>query len=236
MTLRELKRLMLHCLFPNRCPFCTQCIPYLGHACERCEEQLLPLAPLISTVSEYPTYARFPYQDGVARAIQDLKFHRYLQNAEHLGVWLSEGLPDPETLAVDLVTFVPMYHKQQRIRGFNQAEHLAKAVARERALPLVPTLQKMRETKTQHSLSRAERRHNLADAFAVLSPQALTDQRILLVDDVYTTGETSRRTADLLRQAGAARIVIATVAKTVRRDPPATDAIAEQQPSLEAIP
>lgn len=102
---------------------------------------------------------------------------------------------------VEMVTAVPMHRRRLRRRGFNHAELLARGVAERLELPYVETLVRARDTVQQARLEGEARRKNLQGAFAQMG--SVQGKRILLVDDVYTTGETARQCAMALREAGA---------------------------------
>jgi ComF family protein len=132
-----------------------------------------------------------------------------------VGCWL--GFRMAEMLAAldadgcfSVVTFVPMTRKDYRSRGFNQAEVLARIIARQLQLPLKNLLRKTRETHLQSHLSAADRTTNLRDAFRLLPSE---DDRVLLVDDIYTTGATVEECARTLKEGGVQSVVAATIAR-----------------------
>ena len=105
----------------------------------------------------------------------------------------------------DLVTFAPTNPGTQRRRGYNQAELLARAVAQRLALPCVPTLKKNRATQAMHGLTPAQRRDNVRDAYVLTVPgEVLLGKRVLLVDDILTTGATLSECGRALKAGGAA--------------------------------
>jgi competence protein ComFC len=110
---------------------------------------------------------------------------------------------------------VPLDSARQRERGYNQAERIARAVARRMKLPLLPAsaLRRVRSTTTQIGLSRRERRDNMKDGFAA-NRALVDDRRALLIDDVMTTGATLDSCARALRAAGARDVLALTVART----------------------
>ena len=111
------------------------------------------------------------------------------------------------------ITAVPLSKKRRRMRGFNQAELLAKDIASRLALPHITTLTRVRETTPQTKAVHPDaRRANIQGAF-VLSDADIAGKNILLVDDVYTTGATMRECATILRQAGASQVWGLTFAK-----------------------
>ena len=116
--------------------------------------------------------------------------------------------------SVDAVVPVPLHPARLAERGFNQAEVLAAPCARAWARPLVTgALVRTRPTRPQTELDAAERGANVAGAFAVRRPAALAGLRVLLIDDVLTTGATARAAAPALREVGAAAVGVLVVAR-----------------------
>ncbi len=114
----------------------------------------------------------------------------------------------------DAVCCVPLYPARERERGYNQARLLADDLARHRSLPFMPRLlRRIRSTGTQTRLSAPARAENVRGAFAVADPAWVRGRRLLLVDDVMTTGSTVAECARVLRSAGAWRVFVATIAR-----------------------
>ena len=173
-----------------------------GPLCGNCRRRAPPWDSLVAA------YLYLPPMVGVVRA---LKFGR----GEHLGEPLSRALAArcaPWTDRIDVVTPVPLQWTRLLARGYNQAEAVARPLARALALPCRPLLRR-RPRPRQALLSRAERRRNLRGAFTPRRPLA-AGTRVLLVDDVMTTGATLESAARALRRAGAASIHAAVVART----------------------
>ncbi len=125
-----------------------------------------------------------------------------------------------------MVVPIPLHWWRYLRRGYNQAAAIARPIAAEFDLPLSGALRRRRATPAQSRLSRAERRCNLLDAFALWPGLASTCERrrVLLVDDVVTTGATLQAAAACLRQAGAASVTALTIART-----PEPDSMSETQ-------
>ena len=127
-----------------------------------------------------------------------------------------------------LVVPVPLHARKLRQRGFNQSELIARVAIKRHALNppagsghlvLHPgILERRRETQSQTGLTRHQRRENIRGAFAVVRPAEIAGRDILLVDDVFTTGTTVSECARVLRRAGASKIYVATVARTLKAD------------------
>jgi len=115
----------------------------------------------------------------------------------------------------DLVTWVPLSRRRLRERGYDQARLLAKATAKALGLPLTPTLHKQRNTQPQSGTGdAAKRRANIAGAYRMKTGADVTGKRILLMDDIVTTGATLSECARVLGKAGAEQVVCATVARS----------------------
>lgn len=116
----------------------------------------------------------------------------------------------------DALVPVPLHRQRLRERGFNQSLELSRALSKKYALPIRPDmLERSRATPHQVGLDRQKRLHNLAEAFTAHNVQ---NKRILLVDDVLTTGTTLRVTSATLLQAGATCVDIAVIARTAERN------------------
>jgi ComF family protein len=152
------------------------------------------------------------YEGTLRELIHLYKYGRIQTLARPLADLLAAALPLDERF--DAVTPVPLHWRKQWQRGFNQSDLLARAVARRRGIPVVRALRRTRSTQTQAGLSNTERRKNVAAAFQCRrSGETLAGRRVLLIDDVMTTGSTAAACARVLKQAGAARVVLLTVAR-----------------------
>lgn len=155
------------------------------------------------------------YHGPLREAIHHFKYRHADMLAEPLGAFLAnrcwvDGLV---TAPVDVVVPVPVPVARERARGFNQAALLAAPVAALRGLPLLRTaLRRVRGTPPQVGLSPQARRRNLVGAFAVTEPDTVRARRVLLVDDVFTTGATVSECASTLVRAGAASVHVVTLA------------------------
>ena len=152
--------------------------------------------------------AAFGYRYGgpVTGMVRNLKYNGVWRLAEAMGRAMVSALSALQPLGFDGVVPVPMHKKRLRERGYNHAALLAERVAAEAGLPLIDALERVRDTAQQARLTDAERQSNLKDAFVCL--RDVTGMRLLLVDDVCTTGATANACAGALFEGGAASVVL----------------------------
>jgi ComF family protein len=151
------------------------------------------------------------YDGPPAEAIKRFKFNRQLAYLPVMQAWL-RPLAQEMAAQADLIMPVPLHPRRLQSRGFNQALMLAQGLTE---LPLEKdVLIRERPTRPQIGLNPQERRENVKGAFAVPRPERVKRKRVLLVDDLFTTGATARECARVLRKAGAVRVEILTVART----------------------
>ena len=155
----------------------------------------------------------FGTYEGVLRELIHLyKYGKVKTLARPLSGLLAQALPRDE--AFDAAVPVPLYWRRRLQRGFNQAELLARGLSRRTGIPVVRALGRLRPTPAQAGLSNSARRQNVSQAFRARGVQG---KRILLIDDVMTTGATAASCAAALKQAGARRVSLLTVARVDRR-------------------
>lgn len=160
-------------------------------------------------------YAYGFYEGPLRKLIHHFKYAGVDSLAEPLGAMLVRALP-PE-LAVDVIVPVPLHWRRRVWRGYNQCELLARPLERRLQVPVVSALGKRRHTETQATLTPAKRRSNLTGAFVLEAEEEIRDKRVLLVDDVFTTGATVMACSALLRRGGARSVTVLTLARVDRR-------------------
>jgi ComF family protein len=160
-------------------------------------------------------YSYGAYEGALRELVHLLKYGRIRPLAAPLGDWLVSAIPLEQRF--DLVAPVPLHWRRRLQRGFNQAALLAAPVARRYGVPVTRLLRRRRATSTQAGLSHAGRRNNVAGAFAVRRGRDVRGSRVLLVDDVFTTGATAGACAAVLKRAGAAYVAVLTLARADRR-------------------
>jgi ComF family protein len=218
---------------PAHRPFCGPCWAALpvgvGPGCAVCGEPFPGLAgtlPCDACRRVPPPYvfarAVAPYRDGIREAIHALKYGRRPVLATPLGRLLADAGPEAAPVPLrdwtDGLVPVPLHPARHAERGFNQAELLAAPCAARWRRPLLAgALVRVRATAPQADLDAEARRVNVRDAFQVARPAEVRDRRLLLVDDVLTTGATVGAAARALRAAGAAAVGVLTLARVVLR-------------------
>jgi competence protein ComFC len=217
-------------LTASRIPVCATCLdslkPLAGAGCQKCGRPFVsgvaadaaqPLCYLCRRDVYHFDCARSfaAYNDAMVRAIVLLKY----QEVKPLGAWFAARLAemvsrDPDLLAADVVVPVPLHASRLRERGYNQAELIARPLARRLGLPLRPVLLVRTKPRPEKlKLTRQERWRTVRGAYAMRSAAKIDKLRVLLVDDVFTTGATLDSCARVLRNAGASRVTALTVAR-----------------------
>jgi ComF family protein len=218
---------VLDLLLPQRCTVCS--LPG-SQLCGGCRSSLPriepPLCDRCGTPTAWPVNrcrectgrrlafasarAAVEYDAGVRRLVAAWKERGLRRLAETAAQLVVEVVERPDAAAL---TFVPRDRDRTLKRGHHTAEALARELAESWQLPLLPALERPRAAPRQRGLSRAERRRNLRGAFVA---RTSVPSRVVLVDDVYTTGATVHFAASALRKAGANRVEVVTLARTIR--------------------
>lgn len=210
-------------LFPRRCMFCRRLLAEREtDLCRGCR----------TSAPEYPFGASNPdsgrkntghfldsftavwyYEENVRRSILRYKFRRATHLAPKFGRALAMKLLEQGPERFDVLTWVPVSTARRLRRGFDQCELLARAVGEELDVPARKTLRKLRHTPPQSGLTSVPaRKANVLGAYGVVKDAALQGKRILLVDDIFTTGATMNECARMLLMAGAEEVHGAAIA------------------------
>jgi ComF family protein len=225
----------------SRLPVCHECLDAMhaitGGVCAICGERLFSSYAVAGAADEprcglcrriEPPFARAAaygsYESGLRELIHLLKYGGVRPAANVLGRMLAEAIATleqefpAESVAVVLV---PLHRTKLRQRGFNQAELIARAAMKmrprgDRLHLCAGVLERKRDTASQIGLTGHQRRENLKGAFAVAQPELVKGREVLVVDDVYTTGATVSECTRVLRRAGATKVWVATVARTLK--------------------
>lgn len=190
-------------------PFCTHCgSPFISdagdsHLCGRCIKKKPPFDIAASV---------YIYKGELSRAVRLLKYSRKSLLGPQLGAFMSSHLALNQPY--DLVIAVPLHIGRLRERGFNQSQLLAEGLGKNLSLSVDPyILKRVRPTGCQAGMSHKERQVNVRDAFCLRRGGDVTGKRILLIDDVYTTGATVKECSTVLKKAGASLVNVLTLAR-----------------------
>lgn len=206
---------VLDLLFPPRCPFCDRLLKDREDGiCRECQPRLPWTRPeRDERHGEFVDRCISPlwYQGAVRDSFHRHKFDGCRDYAGVYAGLMAQCVGDRLAGEYDLLTYVPLSAKRRRQRGYDQVRLLAEGMAPALELPVTDTLEKTRHTAAQSGLTDdGARRANVLGAYRVRDPEAVRGRRVLLVDDVVTTGATLSECARVLRTAGAAAVVCVT--------------------------
>jgi competence protein ComFC len=234
----ELLQAAVSLLYPATCTICGNNLRAGEYLCNGCEAKIVRIvAPFCETCSEpfegsitnaftcancahrtiYFDAAVAAYRGrGIVRdVIHEFKYGRQIHLRHLVARWLLAALDDERLrgISLDVIVPVPLHPARQRERGFNQAGLLAELLSAETSVPSKPLLERIRYTTTQTALDRSERMENLHNAFRLRKNADVRGLRVLLIDDVLTTGSTLSECARVLKRAGAMSVHAATAAR-----------------------
>ena len=211
--LKRVPDALLALIYPRRAE-CMGCGSKVGFErewlCEDCRQALAnrwigAAPPPDGGLIDGAAYA-YVYGGPASGLVRSLKYRGVARLAEPMGRQMARAFEALQPAHIDCVVPVPMHVRRARRRGCNHALLLARAVADRSGLPVIEALARTRNTPQQARLSDAERRHNLDGAFAVTGDMA--GRRVLLVDDVCTTGATANACAAALLRGGASAVLL----------------------------
>jgi len=229
----------LDALLPPRCLSCSTAVDRQGGLCGPCWSALTFIAPPAcaccglpfeyavegeplcgACIASPPPFARarsvLVYDDASRPLLLGFKHGDRTHAAKPFGVWLARAGADLLADA-DLLAPVPLHRWRLFLRRYNQAALLAREAGRASGVAVVPDLLvRRRRTRSQGGLDRSGRQRNVAGAFALRRAGSVKGKRVVLVDDVLTTGATVGECARVLRRAGAERVDVLTLARVVK--------------------
>lgn len=235
-----LLRALLDVLFPPLCHLCKAPVPEAGplHLCDPCRGGVSPIVSPLCPVCGVPhgteggvdhrcgacilapppfdaARGAFLFAGPVQELVHRFKYGHKVHLRRPLALLaIGELTPFVRAQAPGVIVPVPLHRSRLRERGFNQAILLGELMARHWSLPLLrDSLRRVRPTAPQVALSAEERRENVRGAFALATPAGVAGRRVLLVDDVFTTGSTLAECTRVLKRGGAAAVTAVTVAR-----------------------
>jgi len=236
-------RAFVNAIFPDECRVCGETLREISRVpvCRRCLQDQAPLeAEFFCIACRTPFVNRFPldesgrcalcrtgaagfdavysygsYEGSLRTLIHLFKYNGVRPLAAHFGKLLAIALPRTERF--DLIVPMPLHWRRRWARGYNQSALLANEISKKWNAPVRNVIRRARFTHTQAGLTNAKRRANVAGAFEMRGGIRLDGMRVLLVDDVLTTGASASACARVLKRAGARQVTVLTLARTDRR-------------------
>ena len=199
------------------CEDCKKLLPKIGdNFCNHCgrptktkEVYCLTCKGILSSIDK--GRSSFVYKSPISNLIKKLKYENARYLAEVFAYYLSETYKI-SNFDADLITFVPMTAKSKRQRGYNQSELLARFTSKLLQIPVKNLVRKKKETIRQAKLDRSQRLKNLLGVYGVINKKSVCGKKIVIIDDVTTTGSTAEAIAKVLKKAGATKVYLLTVA------------------------
>ena len=225
-------------LYPPACTICAAGVEAGEYLCVDCNAKTTPIVPPFCEICSEPfagaitssftcancAHRKIYFNTAVAvyrsrgivrRVIHDFKYGHQIHLRHLVAHWLIEALDDVRLRGrrFDVIIPVPLHPARERERGFNQAALLAELISERMSIQSKPILKRIRYTTTQTAFDRAERMENLRNAFRLRRNMNVRSLRVLLIDDVLTTGSTLSECARVLKDAGALSVYAATAAR-----------------------
>ena len=210
-SLNQMSKDLLDFFFPRHCPFCGR-VAGKALLCEQCA-QTLPRCTEVRTGPFGECAAPLYYEDAVRDALLAFKFRGKIENLNCFGALMAETAASAFADRFDAVTWTPVSQKRLKKRGFDQSRMLCASLCVDWHTQPLETLRKTRDNPPQSGLEdAAERRANVLGAYEPVDPAAFRGKRLLLIDDILTTGATLTECVRVLKDAGAADVVCLTLA------------------------
>jgi|SRR5699024_3898934 len=200
-------------LFPtkNLCYFCRQEYNNIeGFICTNCKEhlQVLNREIYLNSDSIKKTYYSLLYNRYIRELVIDFKFNKKSYLYKPFGEIMVDTILDQKITDIDLILYIPSHRRKEAIRGYNQSELLGKYISQTLNIPIsYNNLIKIKSTKDQSTLNKDERQNNLKGAFKIKDKREIYEKRILLIDDIITTGSTIIETSNILMENEAKEVV-----------------------------
>jgi ComF family protein len=222
--LRRLGEEALDFCLPRRCLFCGRALERDAPLCPACQDALPVTGERAARKGVHFDRCLSPlyYTGGLRDSFHRYKFRGRWHYSDVYAQWMWECLKkaEPDYHRFNLVTWTPLSLPRTLKRGYDQSRRLAQGVAKGSALALVPTLEKTRNNRPQSGTAGPEeRRKNTIGVYRLKPGVSVQGKRILLVDDIITTGATLEEASRILREAGAAELCCLTLARTPHHSP-----------------
>ena len=207
--------------YNSTCESCLKKLPFINNYCEKCGNPIrkdeIGVCFSCKTTNYNFNKARsvFVYIDEVLKTIHKFKYNNGKYLYKPLAKFMLEFYAT-QSMFADCVTYVPMFKKKEKLRGYNQAKLLANEFANNLNIPIFDFCEKVIDNESQTSLDLKERRENVKDTFKFKTEfkKDIKDKVVLIIDDIFTTGATSNEISKILINAGAKDCFVLTLAHT----------------------
>ncbi|MFA5098782.1 MAG: ComF family protein [Candidatus Paceibacterota bacterium] len=234
-TLIKAKEIALDIIFPRICigcekrlndktdPVCNACLESIkinsAFFCPICKGRLPDVEKTCHPGSRFILASAGNYDDPVLqKIIKSFKYQGIENLAPVLGKLIIKYVKNCESKIPQLsnyqITFIPLHKSRERQRGFNQAELIAKSIAEYFNLPLIKTIKRSKKTEPQAKMKNKEKRlKNISGCFSIPNPDSVKNKNVILIDDVFTTGDTINEAVKILKENGVKKIIALVAAK-----------------------
>lgn len=210
---------VLDFLFPPVCVICGKLNE--NWACEKCRKRIekLEKVMMLENNNNFKNFNKLVYIFEYDKIIRKLILQYKFFDKAYINNFFSKIILKNKKLCgifkfYDIIIPVPMSIKKKKKRGYNQTELIAKNISKDLNIDLsLDNLKKIKDTETQSKLNEKERRNNIKNAFIVNNKLKIKNKRIILFDDIYTTGATVNECSRVLEKAGAKEILVLVIAK-----------------------
>lgn len=212
-------RAVMLTLYPPKCYFCGSILDEDIPVCQECKENLMLTDETnwVQYGDQFSCcYSHCFYDERFKRGFHRYKFGGCCHYSKLFGAWMAARISESGEPPFEVMTWVPLHAFRKWKRGYDQAELLAREAASHLGMEPVKALRKVRNTAAQSTTaSQKQRRKNVKDAYRPLTGEIVKGKRVLLIDDVITTGATLENAAAALRAGGASEVVCMTLARSL---------------------
>ncbi len=211
--------MLIDLIYPPVCGICDRICK--KHLCKECDIDLKKyeineIEDVKNDKSKYYDYQvkTFKYKGKVRSKIIDYKFNEksYMYHTFQKMITKNEKIYS-FLKKYDIILYVPMFKKQEHKRGYNQTYLIAKEIGKTLGIPIEKNnLTKIKDTKKQSTLTKEERKTNVKNAFVIEKPERIVNKKVILFDDIFTTGNTVNECSKVIKMAGAKEVAILTIA------------------------
>ena len=206
----------------NLCPICISKLEFIKESkCKICGrkidtniDKLIKCRNCLKTPHYFTkTVAPLVYNKAIKKVIYDFKYNNKPYMYKLFGELMVKSIIDNDLEHIDIIVSVPLHKYRQRKRGFNQSHLLGKYISKKLEIPIdKENLIRITKTQEQNKIKRSERIRNVEGVFAIIKKDIFIQKRVLLIDDIYTTGSTVDECSKLLLDNGAKEVFVATIA------------------------